>query len=185
MFIKKLNYISDVNITLNECNMLIDAYGWGNNNQICLTHKVDSNNIWFDSSGSLYNKETKKYIGDELDYRNWNIDSNWYIHQQVKSLECKESFKHGRVRIMRLLPKTGLSVHCDREYRYHLVLKTNTESYIAVNMNNIIAQSGVTTSAICYHIPCDCHWYKIDTRKKHWVYNGGNSERIHLVVCGE
>ena len=77
---------------------------------------------------------------------------------------------------MRLLPKTGLSVHSDTSERYHLVIKTNKDAFIAQTMNNI----GI--AAVCYHIPADTTFYKVDTTKKHFVYNGGNEERIHLVI---
>jgi hypothetical protein len=38
-------------------------------------------------------------------------------------------------------------------------------------------------SAKCYHIPADGYFYKVDTTKDHFVYNGGWEPRIHLVIC--
>jgi hypothetical protein len=75
---------------------------------------------------------------------------------------------------MRLMPKTGLSVHADSSVRYHFVLKTNPHAYIAHTF-----QAG----ALCFHIPADDTFYKVDTTKHHFVYNGGHEPRIHLVVC--
>ena len=47
---------------------------------------------------------------------------------------------------------------------------TNNDEYLGIKAN-------------CYHLPMDGQWYKVDTTKTHWVYNGGDSPRIHLVVC--
>jgi hypothetical protein len=78
---------------------------------------------------------------------------------------------------MRLMPKTGLSVHADFECRYHYVLETNKYAYFgeAVNDNEL--------SAKCYNIPADGSFYRVDTTKEHFVYNGGWEPRIHLVIC--
>jgi hypothetical protein len=79
------------------------------------------------------------------------------------------------------LGNSRLSVHKDKEIRYHLVLKTNNNSYICQHIN--ASQNSLNPIAVCYHIPKDGNWYKVDTKRNHWVYNGGNEERIHLVVC--
>ena len=90
---------------------------------------------------------------------------------------CKlQNIKIGRARFMRLLPKTGLTVHADNSERYHLVINTNKDAFIAQTMNN----GGI--AAVCYHIPADGYFYKVDTTKRHFVYNGGQVDRIHLVV---
>ncbi len=38
-------------------------------------------------------------------------------------------------------------------------------------------------SAKCYNIPADGSFYRVDTTKEHFVYNGGWEPRIHLVIC--
>jgi len=184
MFISKLSSGVDFNKFAMESKTIINKVGWGPTNQIGLKCRPDAINKWFDSAGSLYDSHKMNKIANEWDFSEWNLPPDSYIRQQIELLESNEGFKCGRVRIMKLLPHAGLSVHRDSEVRYHLVLKTNKHSYIA---ENIIEDSDSTLQSVakCYHLPPDSIWYKVDTRKFHWVYNGGEEERIHLVVCGE
>jgi hypothetical protein len=182
MFIEKLELTSDIDIIQSESKALIDAYGWGHTNQLCLTHKNDAEDVWHDASGSLYNYEDNTFKFLETDFNNWNIDTNYYIRSQIELLQSQHNFELGRIRIMRLMPKTGLSVHTDREVRFHFVIKTNRQSYIVKNM--MAPPDHEKIQAVCFHIPQDSHWYKVDTTKRHWAYNGGHEERIHLVVTG-
>jgi hypothetical protein len=184
MSIRKLDLNSSIEIFQRECDTIINSVGWGNTHQIGLKSKPNSDNLWFDSTGSLYDRGTKSFTNNELDFNVWNLDSNNYIRQEVEKLQEKEKIIIGRVRIMKLLPKIGLSVHKDNEFRYHLVLKTNPSAYFAFNETISPLDSGVTEMGKFYHIPKDGFWYFVDTTKIHWVYNGGKEDRIHIVVCG-
>lgn len=185
MFIEQLRVTSDLAKVNEESDSIIANVGWKNLNQIGLKHRPCAANIWTDAAGSLYNRQTNIQLAKEIDFSEWSVDTNSYIRQQIESIEEEYNFKCGRVRIMRLLPHQGLSVHKDLEVRFHLVLKTNPKSYIAHRViENNSERSQLPTAAICYHLPMDGKWYQIDTREVHWVYNGGESERIHLVVCG-
>jgi hypothetical protein len=75
------------------------------------------------------------------------------------------------------MPKSGLSVHPDFEHRYHLSIVTNKYSYFGEHVGE------TDVSAKCYHIPSDGYFYKVDTTREHFVYNGGWEPRIHLVLC--
>jgi hypothetical protein len=176
MFIQKIDFQSDAVEITNDLNHLL-MHSSGINNQIGLMHRPNALNKFQDCIGSLYSYEEKKFLAKESDFSEWSI-SDSYLKRQLILLSKEEKFKLGRVRFMRLMPKTGLSVHKDNEFRYHFVLKTNNNAYVC---NNINSESSV--AAVCYHIPSDGYWYKVDTTKIHWVYNGGNEERIHLVVC--
>jgi uncharacterized RmlC-like cupin family protein len=78
---------------------------------------------------------------------------------------------------MRLMPKTGLTVHADFETRYHYVIKTNPNAFFGEKIEeNEVA-------AVCYHMPADGHFYHVDTTRPHFVYNGSFEPRIHLVIC--
>jgi hypothetical protein len=182
MFIEKLELYSDIGIVKNEADELIKQYGWGHTHQLCLTHRDGAANIWHDGAGSLFSKQDNTFKFKETDFCNWNLNTNSYIRNQIELLLTNNNFKLGRVRVMRLLPKIGLSVHCDKEVRYHLVLKTNRFSYIVEDM--MANSDHEKVQAICYHLPQDNHWYKVDTTRHHWVYNGGSEERIHIVVSG-
>jgi hypothetical protein len=184
MFLEKLDYTSDHNRMMSEANDIITNVTWNNGNQIGLNRRDNSTeNIWKDATGSLYDREHNIYIGKEKDFTVWNIDSDSYIRQQIENM--MEGIVNGRVRLMNLTPKKGLSVHKDLEVRYHYVLKTNKKSYICHNPSRSSqVDDNIPISAFCYHMPMDNHWYKVDTRETHWVYNGGETDRVHLVVCG-
>lgn len=183
-FIQRAMVSSDRQLILDELQGILAHTEWSSSNQLGLNHRAGAQNIWHDASGSLFNNETQTYTADEDNFNTWNIDTDSYVRQQIELLATKEQVKLGRCRFMLLRPKTGLSVHTDREVRYHLVLQTNSKSYVAVNEMGIDLKKSILPSrATCYHLPADNCWYRVDTRQTHWVYNGGSTDRIHLVVC--
>jgi hypothetical protein len=184
MFIKRLEIKSDVQLMNDSLSEILSITEWGPLNQIGLNYRAGTSDTWHDAAGSLYDKQSGNFISDEYAFKQWNKLPK-YLSDQLRSLVDKQKFKIGRVRFMRLLPKTGLSVHQDRESRYHFVLKTNPRAYIAHEVIKKIESSDVNMTGITYHLPADGQWYKVDTRQVHYVYNGGDEERIHLVVCGE
>jgi hypothetical protein len=184
MFIKKLLLTSNVGIMTDSLNEILGVTDWGDKHQIGLNYRVGATDTWHDAAGSLYDKVTNNFTSDEYSFDQWN-KLPIYLMEQLKNLVATEGIKVGRVRFMRLMPKTGLSVHKDREFRYHFVLKTNPHAYIAHEVKKKIDVSDVPMTGLTYHIPCDGSWYKVDTTQVHYVYNGGSEERIHLVVCGE
>lgn len=178
MFIKKLDLTADVELANQALEQVLTYTEWGIENQIGLSHRKEPKaNIWKDCIGSLYNRETGTDIANESEFTELNINTPEYIKTKLEELSLLENIKIGRVRLMRLLPKAGLTVHSDTSVRYHLVLKTNPTSYIAHTFN------GGNVAALCFHIPADGYFYKVDTTKPHFVYNGGHEPRIHLVIC--
>ena len=124
----------------------------------------------------MYDKELKHFIGSESDFTEWNPVGN-YTKEIIEQLGDFLKTKFGRIRYMRLMPKSGLSVHADFEVRYHLVLKTNPYAYFGEEVTDD------QISAKCYHIPSNGHFYKVNTLKNHFVFNGGWDPRIHLVLA--
>lgn len=183
-FITKTSFSLDLEKIINDLNFLLSCCPWPemdintglSGNQIGLTHRPDADNIILDAAGSLYDKERKQFIGKESDFTLWNPDTPQYTRTVLEQLSDHENTKFGRIRYMRLMPKTGLSVHPDLEKRYHLAIHTNKYAYFGHHI-------GQEISANCYHIPADGYFYKVDTTKEHFVYNGGWEPRIHLVIC--
>lgn len=182
-FITKLEFCSDLQHMQESLTSVLGQTSWGDKNQIGLKYRPGAEDVWHDAAGSLYDRERKIMLGRESDFTQWNTVSE-YLRTQISTLSEQYNFVSGRVRFMRLLPKTGLSVHADAEFRYHFVLKTNPYSYISGPYNMTHTNSDLPSKFATYHLPCDGCWYKVDTRQQHWVYNGGQEERIHLVVCG-
>lgn len=184
-FVQKLDVKTDSERVLNEIEQLISVYGWGTTNQLCLNHRENTTDQWFDGCGSRLNRETGTIKYSEYDFKYWNTDISEWLQSEFNSLIQTRNFKIGRTRAMLLRPKTGLSVHSDSEVRYHLVLQTNSYCYIAEDYTGSPRAAINGIRATCYHLPLNNHWYLVNTRQQHWVYNGGNTDRIHVVICGE
>lgn len=192
MFIKKLNFVSDSDRILNELHTILEhpeaGSIWASKNQVGINSRPASTEPWSDGVGSLL-KNSSDYgtlRASESDFTVWNLDEDSYLRQQVVGMAAATGFTPGRVRIMRLKPKTGLRLHPDTEERYHLVLQTNFQAMIGHHVReDFTERSDLPSLGIVYRIPKDNTWYKVDTTEVHWVYNGGNEDRIHVVVSGE
>jgi hypothetical protein len=178
MFLTKLENQADLEQVKKDIELILTKTTWGTENQIGLTHRPQpETDPWKDCVSSLHNKYTGDRISVESDFSEVHSDVPEYLKSLLLDFAQSQNFKLGRVRLMRLLPKTGLSLHKDTSVRYHLVLETNPQSYIAQSF-----EKG-NMAALCFHIPADSTFYKVDTTKGHFVYNAGWTPRIHLVIC--
>lgn len=183
MFIRKVDFASDLDQVKQDLETILTMTDWGTTNQIGLTHRPDAVDPWHDCAGSLYHGYKPQERPREQDFNCWNPLVPTYVAEQLQLLQQQENFRAGRVRFMRLLSRTGLSVHLDTEPRYHLVIKTNPSAYIGQRSIARRDDSVLPTTSVTYHMPADGNWYEVDTRQTHYVYNGGTEPRIHLVVC--
>jgi Aspartyl/Asparaginyl beta-hydroxylase len=144
-------------------------------NQIGLTHRPGAEKPWYDANGTLFNKQENFFMAEESDFTEWNQVGS-YTKQCIIEFGQSYQLRFGRIRYMKLLPKTGLSIHADRECRYHLAIQTSPKSLFldCTPEGNTVAKG--------YHIPADGYFYKVDTTKEHTVFNGGWEPRIHLVI---
>jgi hypothetical protein len=179
MFIQKIQNISvDIDRIKADLSQILTYVDWLPENQIGLSHRLDTkNNVWKDSVGSLYDRTTNIELVSEGEFTEVNYQIPQYTKSILTQLAAELEIKLGRIRYMLLEPKTGLTVHNDTSVRYHLVIKTNPYSYIAHTTNT------ASVKAMCYHLPVDGQFYRVDTRQEHFVYNGGVEPRIHLVIC--
>ncbi len=83
-------------------------------------------------------------------------------------------FAYGRTRLMRMRPKSCLSIHADPTRRYHFALVTNPGCYIV----EVTEENGVF-----HHILADGRFYEMDAHRTHTAMNSGNKDRYHLVIC--
>jgi len=184
-FIQRLEYTANLDQMKADLDTLLAKTPWptenfvskSSGNQIGVTYRIGARDIILDASGSLYNKEKRLFVAKEADFTEINPDVGQYTKNILAILAEQEHTKFGRIRYMRLMPKTGLSIHADFEMRYHYVLETNGYA--------LFGDAGPDTelAAKCYHIPADGHFYKVDTTREHFVFNGGWEPRIHLVIC--
>jgi hypothetical protein len=75
----------------------------------------------------------------------------------------------GRVRLLRMKPRSTLSFHREPEPRLHIPIITNPGAIMVVNNH-------------ATHLPADGSVYLIDTRAYHNAFNGGEEDRIHFVA---
>ena len=176
MFIEKLNLTADLTTVEKNLSVILNSTTWGDNNQIGLTYRPNAVDVWHDSTGSLYDRVNNVELVKESEFTELNPSTPEYLTYILNELCKLQNIKIGRARFMRLLPKTGLSVHADTSERYHLVIKTNKDAFIAHTM-----KTGILAAA-CFHMPADATFYKVDTKMHHFVYNGGSEDRIHLVI---
>lgn len=183
-FIEQLEDTADL-IHVTDCiETILKERPWPNgteqdmliSNQIGLRHRPEAEHKWLDASGGAKDNQHGKA---ETDFSVWHESVPDYLTDCVNTLAKKYNFTIGRVRIMRLMPKTGLMMHQDTEQRYHLAITTNIGCFICT-------PTTVDPLEDCqvkgYHIPADSHFYKVDTTVYHFVYNSGDTERVHLVI---
>jgi hypothetical protein len=184
-FITKLNFTADILQMKLDLNTLLEHCPWpeedykrkSGGNQIGISYRPDAVDPWLDADGSLFDKQTMTVLGKESDFTEINNLVPAYTKGILEKLSQAENTKFGRIRFMRLMPKRGLSIHADMEQRFHFVLDTNPYALFGEYTGDTDLQ------AKCYHIPCDGHFYRVDTTRNHFVYNGGWEPRIHLVIC--
>jgi hypothetical protein len=176
-FITKLAARTDPTQVMQDLDAILDGTTiWEPQNQIGLKYRPGAVDQWKDATGSLYDLTTGVELAREEDFTEWCHGIPFYTRAALEMLERSEGVVLGRIRFMRAMPKTGLSMHVDLEQRYHLVLDTNPSA--------IFAECFKDQEVRCtgYHIPHDGHWYRVDTTREHFIYNGGWTPRIHLVA---
>ena len=184
-FIEKIDFKVNLEKIKQDLEHILNIYAWPPedfinhtpSNQIGLTYRKNAEDIWLDAGGSLYDHKIKKFIAEEKDFTEFNSEVGSYTKNIINELSKKENIDFGRIRYMKADQKRGLSIHKDLECRYHLVIKTNPGALFG----EYHGAEGV--AATCFHLPADGYFYKVDTTRDHFIYNGGWDERIHLVLC--
>jgi hypothetical protein len=185
-FIEKLDYSVDLDRMMQDLHYVESITEWPEKrftkngrdysaNQIGLNSRPGAEYPWYDANGSLYNKLEKSFLAREHEFTEWN-PIGAYTKTIIDQLSEKFNIKFGRIRYMKLLPKTGLSIHPDAEPRYHLALQTSPRALFL----DCTQEGDVMAKA--YHIPADGYFYKVNTLREHTVFNGGWDPRIHLVL---
>lgn len=185
-FIEKIEFVVDLKKMLDDLQQVENHVAWPTQrfteagrdyhaNQISLTHRPGAELPWYDANGSLYDKIKNEFIANEHDFTEWNSVGS-YTKTIITELSKNFHLQLGRIRYMKLMPKTGLSIHPDAEPRYHLALRTTPKAlFLDCTKDGDIMAKG-------YHIPADGYFYKVDTTRDHTVFNGGWEPRIHLVL---
>jgi len=145
---------------------IIAKYPFPDSRQICLTnceHDAPAEARLYGGSGRLTD-------GDEFKFRTFNEEfKGTYFHEIYRRIS--EKYVVGRTRIALLKPRQCYSMHRDVSlYRYHVAIFTNPECFL------VYEQFGIR------HIPADGNIYRIHSRERHSAFNGGESDRYHLII---
>ncbi len=134
-------------------------------NQISVTSRPGASDPLYDGVGWLPEGAT------EADYCVVNAE---FRGTAIESFLATLPFPWGRTRLMRLPPKSCLSIHADPSRRFHYAITTNPDAYVVAVEGN---------AGVFYHIPADGCLYEMDTHKTHTAINAGRQPRVHLVLC--
>jgi hypothetical protein len=104
------------------------------------------------------------------DLKQWNIwrDEKLKSGWMLTFLNFLNTYEIGRMRIMRLTPRTCYSFHRDLTPRIHVPIITNPENYMIIETE-------------LKHLTPGKIWWT-DTRKLHTALNTGERDRFHLLV---
>ena len=118
-----------------------------------------------DSTGKEVQREAAI---DESHYTEFVEDFKGTYFEEVYN-ELSKKHKLGRVRLLLLEPRNSLSWHRDPEPRLHIAVHTNPGAHLVVG-DELMS------------IPSDGSVWFTDTTNYHTVFNGGEENRIHLVM---
>jgi hypothetical protein len=138
-------------------------------NQLSLRESTD----WFDGVGSLYDYDQKRLVGTTEQYslpckklEGTYIES---VISKVEEVAKQDGVKIGRIRVMRIEPKTCYSLHTDpEEFRYHIPLETNYQCFFVVGKEVV-------------RMPTIGRLYRFKTRSEHTAVNASFTVRLHIV----
>lgn len=139
--------------------------------QLSLTGRSETDPSVEDGIGSIYDFKSSRWLAREADFRHFHPEfKSTYFHEIYERVQRHTGGAIGRMRLMLLPPKACYSLHQDPTIRYHLVLKTNPQALLIFPKNGLV------------HLPADGKLYQVDTRQLHTAMNGGDEDRIHLVM---
>lgn len=154
----RLDYQFDLDILTKEMYNLVELVGWGDKNQICLTHPSGQKD-WFFGTGPLmtsrnFTEVNQHFIGT-------------YFEKVLNTL--KEKYSIGRVRLMMLPGQKCYSLHADTTKRIHLPLETNEQCMMIIDDE-------------IKRMPADGTAWLTNTTKTHTALNGNLVfDRIHIL----
>ena len=133
--------------------------------QLSVTSRPDAPEPLLDAIG---------WLPEDASEADYSVVNEEFKGGAIEQLLAKLPFRHGRVRLMRLAPKTCLSIHADSTRRYHYAVTTSPDCYL-VEING--------SSGVFHHIPADGRLYEMDARLQHTALNTGRQGRVHIVIC--
>lgn len=167
----------------------VSTFKFNEINQLNLTRRPDEAGSPYEGIGSLYDFEKRTWKGRDMEYSELiPAAKGTYFEEIFDKLKSHSKFKIGRARLMNLEPKRCYSVHQDETYRLHYAITTNPQCFMSfINLGGNQPKDEVTSTltskfgALMTQIPADGYPYFTNTTCPHTAFNGGNTNRVHLV----
>lgn len=168
---------------------LVTKVDWSDNNQIGLSCEYDDRDfgtqILAHGNVTRPSREGGRIVRKDEWYDTLIPEFETTYFAEIWNKIYEQTGQVWRMRLMRLQPKGCLSFHEDFYKRLHIPIITNTRCFFFINETNeipwLVDDDLRVPSIQTYHLPADGGLYSVDTTKHHTVYNGGNTDRIHLV----
>ena len=154
----ELDYKFNLDALTKDVYTVIETAGWGDKNQICLTHP-ENQESWFIGSGGL------------ITTKNFTVMNNFLVgsyYEQVHNT-IKKDFLFTRVRLMNLVAGQCMSLHTDTQPRIHIPVVTNEQCLMIID-NEV------------KHMPAKGSAWLTNTLKTHTALNANlTMNRIHIL----
>lgn len=149
---------------------------------ICLNHPshiLDPQEQFHFGCGSIFNKDENTFRFNESDFTQFHPQLRaTLIPEFVASLCTHLNIEHGRVRILRFLPKTSLYAHVDFDYP-RVVVPFDSNKYTHLLFFEDDGRQGKSL-----HLE-DGKIYQINSGKAHLAFNGGRETSYHMVIANK
>jgi hypothetical protein len=136
-------------------------------NKIPNNNNADLRGIYWIKNLDGDEEQREEYVDESLYSEFVNEFKNSYFKHVYDTL--KSEFNIGRVRLLKLKPRQSLSYHRDPEPRLHIPITTNPGALMIVDQ-------------FACNLKADGNVYYTDTTKYHTALNGGENDRIHMVI---
>lgn len=154
-----------------DLHRLLERTPFNHQHQISLTGLNQQQQDPYLFTGSLYDYENSVFLKQEQEFTYFlDIYRDLLFYQIYQDLVAALPFPIGRMRLLKMLPKSCYSMHKDDGFRFHLALQTNPQCFL------------IFKDAGAFHIPGDGQIYGSNTLLDHSAMNGSFTDRIHLVV---
>jgi len=170
---RKLNIFFDIDAVKEAYRVAVEDIGFSGDlvNCISITHTEGDDNdprgIFWTLDNNYQEIQVERHVNEEA-YRVFEpLLMNTYFKNVYDTLS--KHYRLGRVRILKLSPRTSLSYHRDPEARLHIPIITNPGALMIVGKES-------------HHMKADGSAYYVDTTQYHTALNGGNEHRIHIVA---
>ena len=154
----RLDYKFDVDKLKQEMYNVVELCGWGDKNQICLTHPPEKED-WFFGTGPMIANKTFTQMNKFL--------NGTYFQTTYNRLN--NDYSVGRVRLMLLPGQKCYSIHADITKRIHIPLYTNDQCMMIIDDE-------------VKRMPADGSAWLTNTTRPHTALNGNLIfDRLHLL----